>query len=153
YLLAHPAAIEHVLHDNLKNYRKPDMFNNAVRPLAGNGILTSEGDFWRSQRRLMQPAFLRNQVASLSGHFTRAAEQLIREWEQAEDGRVVDVVPEMMRLGLRVASTALFSTDISGEADSIGRAYRNAFEFASARLNGKLDWPFWVPTAAHREFR
>src|SRR5947209_7097050 len=43
YLLADPAAVEHVLHANHKNYRKPDVFNKPARLLAGNGILTSEG--------------------------------------------------------------------------------------------------------------
>src|SRR5262245_31207151 len=52
YLLADPAAVEHVLSGNHKNYRKPDVFNQPVRLLAGNGILTSEGDVWLRQRRL-----------------------------------------------------------------------------------------------------
>src|SRR5262245_52776734 len=46
FMLAHPDAIEHVLHTNHKNYRKPDTFNLSVKLLAGNGILTSEGEFW-----------------------------------------------------------------------------------------------------------
>src|SRR5688572_29263663 len=46
YLLTHPEAIEHVLQKNHKNYRKPDFFNRPVGLLTGNGILTSEGDFW-----------------------------------------------------------------------------------------------------------
>src|SRR5215217_1740527 len=46
YLLTHPDAVEHVLVKNHKNYRKPDFFNQPVSLLAGNGVLTSEGDFW-----------------------------------------------------------------------------------------------------------
>ena len=154
YLLAHPDAIEHVLHINQKNYRKPDFFYRSVGLLAGKGILTSEGDFWRKQRRLMQPVFLKNSVAKLSAHMVEANGQLIREWQQAKDGRMLDILPEMMRHALRIASTSLFSTDISGEADAIGHAYRTAFEYVSLKMNGRLLFrPPWMPTARNRAFR
>jgi cytochrome P450 len=153
YLLAHPAAIEHVLHANHKNYRKPDSFNHSVRLLGGNGILTSEGEFWRRQRRLMQPAFARNSVARLSDHMIAGITRFIDEWNEAPDGRTLDVLPEMMRLGLRIASTTLFGTDISGEADAIGRAYRTTFEYVSLKMNGRLMFtPAWLPTRRNREF-
>lgn len=154
YLLAHPDAIEHVLHGNLKNYRKPDSFNVSVRPLAGKGILTSEGEFWRRQRRLMQPAFLRNSVARLSASMVESIGRFVDEWEQAADGRTVDVLPEMMRLALRIASVSLFSTDISNDADSIGQAYRTAFEYVSLKMNARLLFqPLWLPTRRNREFK
>ncbi len=154
YMLAHPAAIEHVLHANHKNYRKPDSFNHSINLLAGNGILSSEGELWRRQRRLMQPAFLRHSVSKLSSHMVDAIERFIGEWEHQEDRRSLDVVPEMMRLALRIASTALFSTDISGEADSIGRAYRTAFEYVSLKMNNRLMFrPLWLPTRLNRQFR
>ncbi len=153
YLLADPAAIEYVLHTNQKNYRKPDMFNNSVSLLAGNGILSSEGDFWRRQRRLIQPAFLRNTVAGFAPRMIESIDEFIGEWERTVDGRTIDVVPEMMRLGLRIASRTLFSTDISGQADSIGRAYRTAFEYVSMKLNGRFLPPLWMPTPLNRRFR
>lgn len=154
YFLGHPDAIEYVLHTNYKNYRKPDTFNDSVGLLAGQGILTSEGETWRQQRRLMQPAFARQAVARLSGHIVDAVEQFIAEWLEEGDRRTVDVLPEMMRLGLRVASTTLFSTDISGQADAIGNAYRTAFDYVSLKMNGRLLFtPLWLPTRRNREFR
>ncbi len=154
YLLAHPEAIEHVLHSNQKNYRKPDFFYQSVGLLTGNGIITSEGDFWRKQRRLMQPAFLKHSVAKLSANMVQANGQLIREWEQAGDTRTLDVLPEMMRQALRIAGLSLFSADISGDADSIGRAYRTAFAYVSLKMNGRLMFrPTWLPTSRNREFR
>ncbi len=65
-------------------------------------------------------------------------ERFLDEWGRTVDGRTIDVVPEMMRLGLRIASRTLFSTDISGESDSIGGAYRTAFEYVSLKLNGRF---------------
>lgn len=153
YMLAHPAAIEHVLHSNQKNYRKPDVFYNSVSLLAGDGILTSEGDFWRKQRRMMQPAFLKHNVARLSSHMVAATESLIHQWEQAEDNRALDVVPEMMALALRIASTSLFSSDISGDASEIGHAFRVTFEYVSLKMNGRMLTPLWMPTKTNRDFR
>jgi len=74
HLLTHPEAVEHVLQKNHRNYRKPDFFNRTVGLLAGNGILTSEGDFWLRQRRLMQPAFHRQHLAKLVPLMVAAAE-------------------------------------------------------------------------------
>src|SRR5262249_9619754 len=62
YLLADPAAVEQVLVKNYKNYRKPEFLTGPVRLLLGNGLFSSEGDFWLRQRRLAQPAFLRAAV-------------------------------------------------------------------------------------------
>src|SRR5207302_1026830 len=153
YFLADPAAVEHVLFTHHKNYRKPDFFNKTVRLLAGNGIITSEGDFWLRQRRLSQPAFLRQRLAGVGARTVAAVEALLAEWEKAPSGRTVDVLPEMMRLGLRIAGTALFSTDVSGDADDIGHAFRVAFEHISDKMNGRLRAPSWVPTRRNREFR
>lgn len=154
YLLGHPDAVDHVLHANHKNYRKPDVFNNSIVLLAGNGILRSEGEFWRKQRRLVQPAFLKSSVARLSTLMVDSIRQFVEEWDQQADDRTLDVVPEMMRLGLRIASRTLFSTDISSDADSIGGAYRTAFEYVSLKLNSQLMfYPTWLPTRLNREFK
>jgi cytochrome P450 len=154
YLVAHPDAVEHVLHGNLKNYRKPDSFNDSIRPLTGNGILTSEGEFWRRQRRLVQPAFLRHSVTRVSAHMVDAIGLFVDEWNREADGRTLDVLAEMMRLALRIASTTLFSKDISGDADAIGGAYRTAFEYVSLKMNGRLMLqPAWLPTRRNREFK
>jgi cytochrome P450 len=153
YLLIDPEAVEHVLLKNHKNYRKPDFFNKTVSLLAGNGILSSEGDFWLRQRRLSQPAFLRSRVAAFGPHMVTATDLFIQEWEKAEFGHALDIVPEMMRLALRIASTSLFSTDISGEADAIGRAFRVAFAQIGDKMSGRTRVPLWVPTRRNREFR
>src|SRR5215831_9614816 len=91
YLLADPAAVEHVLVKNYKNYRKPEFLTEPVRLLLGNGLFSSEGDFWLRQRRLAQPAFLRGAVVRLAAPMTAAVEGLTRTWEAA-DGRTLDIV-------------------------------------------------------------
>lgn len=152
YLLIHPDTVEHVLQKNHKNYRKPDFFNGPVSLLAGTGILTSEGDLWLCQRRLMQPAFHRQQLAKLVPLMVTAAESFVREQQTQGPGQVVDILNEMMKLALRIASTTLFSADISGEADDIGRTYRVGFEYVSRRMNSPPFLPAWLPTPRNLAF-
>jgi cytochrome P450 len=152
YLLTHPEAVEHVLQKNHKNYRKPDFFNRTVSLLAGNGILTSEGEFWKRQRRLIQPAFHRQHLAKLAPLMVAAAESFVRERETAGQGQVVDILDEMMKVALHIAGTTLFSTDITKEADDIGRAFRTAFTYVNHRMNSPPLIPSWFPTPGNLSF-
>jgi cytochrome P450 len=152
YVLTHPDAVEHVLHKAHKNYRKPDIFYKSVSLLVGNGLFTNEGEPWMTQRRLAQPAFHTQFIASLTPLMVEGAEIFVRE-QIAKTGQVLDIVPEMMKVGLRIASTTLFSADISGEADTIGKAFRAAFKHVSDRLNSLQLIPAWLPTPANRRFK
>ncbi len=152
FLLVHPDAIEHVLAKNHKNYRKPDSFNKPASLLAGKGLLTDEGPSWLSRRRLVQPAFSRQRLNALDGPVVRASEAMMKRWERAGDGQVLDILPEMMRLSLSIASTTLFSADISNEADEIGKSYREAFAYVSYRMNHPFSLPTWLPIPRNRRF-
>lgn len=152
HLLLHPDAVEHVLQKNHKNYRKPRFFLQTMNLLVGDGLFTSEGDLWVRQRRLTHPAFHRQHLACLVPAMAAAAEAFNQEREAAPPGQIVDLLAEMMRLSLRVASTTLFSTDVTGDADTIGRAYRSAFEYLNYRMGSPFRAPAWLPTARNTAF-
>jgi cytochrome P450 len=153
YLVTHPHDVEHVLQINQRNYRKPDVFNNPVGLLTGRGLLTSEGDFWRHQRRLAQPAFHRQRLAALATLMTDAAESTAERWSQsAANGTPMDIAAEMMRLTLKITSLALFSNDISDKADRVGPAVRVAFEHVNYRMSHPLALPERIPTRRNRRF-
>jgi cytochrome P450 len=152
YLLADPAAVEHVLVKNHKNYRKPEFLMGAARLVGGNGLFTSDGSFWLRQRRLAQPAFLRGAVVRLAAPMTTSADAIIREWEAAPDGRTVEIVAEMMRLVLRIAGATLFGDDIRAEADAVSAAQRVVTAFVSYKMNNPLATPLWFPTRRNRAF-
>jgi cytochrome P450 len=152
FLLVHPDAIDHVLAKNHKNYRKPDSFNQPASLLAGKGLLTDEGSSWLKRRRLVQPAFSRQRLSALDGPVVRASEAMIERWGRADNEQVLDILPEMMKLSLSIASTTLFSTDISSEADEIGKAYREAFAYVSYRMNHPFSSPTWLPIPRNRRF-
>jgi cytochrome P450 len=153
YLLADPAAIEHVLVKNHKNYRKLGFLTRPIRLVIGNGLFTSEGDFWLRQRRLSQPAFLRGAIVRLSAPMTAAVDGLIRTLEAAPDGQMVDMATEMTRVVLHIACATLFGADVGPDADAIVAGQRAIFDLVRRKMDNPLTAPLWVPTRRNRSFR
>jgi len=112
YFLNHPDLIEAVLVKNYQNFLKDRVIRNS-RWFFGQGLLTNEGESWLRQRRLSQPAFHRERVASYAGVMTDYTEQMLATWR---DGEIRDLHPEMMQLTLRIVVRCLFNV----EAEEIG---------------------------------
>src|SRR5436190_23910567 len=94
--LYHPDHIEYVLATNAKNFRKAmSLRSNFFQRLVGNGLLTSEGEEWKRQRRLTSPAFHRHRIASYGDTMVNYTERLMSGWQ---DGETRDMHRDMMRL-------------------------------------------------------
>jgi cytochrome P450 len=148
--LFHPDHIEYVLAAGSKNFIKGESLRSPFfRRLVGNGLVTSEGDFWRRQRRLAQPAFHRDRVEAYAETMVGFAGEAVARWR---DGETVDAHDEMMMLTQRVVAQTLFSADVSNESREIGEALTNIVRpFASqATLKWILDNR--LPTPAHLRF-
>jgi cytochrome P450 len=153
YILFHPDHARHVLQENHQNYVKGPIIAR-TKVLIGEGLFTSEGAFWRRQRRLAQPAFHRARVAGLVDTMVQAtAERLARWAEPAARGEVVDVAAEMSELTLTVVGRTLFGRDLSEQAAAAGRALRDALEFTAERTMSYIALPLALPTPRHRTFR
>jgi len=148
YLLNHPDSIKEVLVTNQANFTKSRMLERA-RLLLGDGLLTSEDDFHRRQRRLVQPAFHRDRLA---GYATFIVDCAVRCREQWEGGAEFDVSPVMMRLSMAIATRALFSTDIDSEADEISGALGQVFELFELLLMPFSQWLEKLPLPSVRRF-
>jgi cytochrome P450 len=107
YFLNHPDLIEFVLVRNYQNFLKDRVIQNS-RWFFGDGLLTSEGEHWKRQRRLSQPSFHREKIASYADVMTNYAERMLSHWQ---DGAIVDIHQEMMRLTLRIVVRALFNVE------------------------------------------
>jgi cytochrome P450 len=116
YFLNHPDLIEFVLVRNHQNFLKDRVIRNS-RWFFGDGLLTSEGEHWKRQRRLSQPAFHRERIAFYASVMTDYTEQMLSNWH---DGTVIDVHQEMMRLTLRVVVRALFNVEAEETEDISG---------------------------------
>ncbi|HEX8352435.1 MAG TPA: cytochrome P450, partial [Pyrinomonadaceae bacterium] len=148
--LFHPEQIEYVLASGSKNFIKAASLRSPFfQRLVGNGLVTSEGDFWRRQRRLAQPAFHRDRVEAYAETMVGFTEQALARWG---DGQTLDAHDEMMLLTQRVVARTLFSADVSGDSREIGEALSNIVRpFASqATLKWILDNR--LPTPAHLRF-
>jgi cytochrome P450 len=128
YLVNDPDLIDRVLlaeHENLVK----DSFTRELALVTGNGLLTSEGAFWRKQRRLSQPAFHHQRVQAYGETMVRYAERLASSYG---DGEVRDVHEDMMRLTLSIVGKTLFSVEVDDEA----RVIRDSIEVMMDRFSG-----------------
>jgi cytochrome P450 len=107
YFLNDPDLIEWVLIRNSQNFLKDRVVQNS-RWFFGNGLLTNEGDSWLRQRRLSQPAFHRDRVASYARIMTGYADQMLATWK---DGEMRNIHQEMMQLTLRIVVHCLFNVE------------------------------------------
>jgi cytochrome P450 len=124
FFLNHPDYIKDVLVTHHQSFMKGRALQRAKR-LLGEGLLTSEGDFHRRQRRLAQPAFHRGRIASYGTVMTDYAARTAARWH---DGQTLDISQEMMRLTLAIVGKTLFDTDVEAEADEIGAALTAVME-------------------------
>lgn len=149
WALNHPDLIEEVLVTKNRCFTKHFALRTA-RPTLGRGLLTSEGDFWRRQRKLAQPAFHRDRVASYADVMVRYAEDLVAGWP---DGRTLDVHEEMMRVTLRVVAKTLFDADVSNDVAGVSQAMEVLMATFTSRLNRFYRLPDFVPTRLNRTHR
>ena len=150
YFLYNPDHIESLLTTNAKSYRKARSLRSPFfYRLVGNGLVTSEGEFWRRQRRLAQPAFHRQRISSYGDVMVQYAERAIANWKTGEKR---DLARDMTRLTLEIVVKTLFNSDVSNDADHVGEILTSLVKpFASqATLKWILDNR--LPTPEHRRY-
>jgi cytochrome P450 len=150
YFLYNPRDIEAILTTNARSYRKAQSLRSPFfHRLVGNGLVTSEGDFWRRQRRLAQPAFHRQRISSYGDIMVKYAQRTIDTWK---DGEARDLSRDMTRLTLEIVVKTLFNADVSRDADHVGQVLSSLVKpFASqATLKWILDNR--LPTPGHRRY-
>ncbi len=152
-LLAHSDPVRYVLQDNARNYNKQTRGFAVIRELLGQGLLTSEGDFWLRQRRLAQPAFHRQRLAGFARTMVDATEDLARALEpRIASGQPFDVAEDLTHLTLRIAGLTLFGTDVGDESRAVGEALGRVQTFANSRLTQLIPLPRGLPLPSHRRF-
>jgi cytochrome P450 len=150
YFLYNPDDIEALLTTNAKSFRKAQSLRSPFfHRLVGNGLVTSEGDFWRRQRRLAQPAFHRQRISSYGDVMVNYGQRTINTWQAGQER---DISRDMNRLTLEVVVKTLFNSDVSNDADHVGQTLSEIVRpFASqATLKWILDNR--LPTPGHRRY-
>lgn len=143
-LVNEPTLAGEMLLDRSDDFHKGPALSIYSRPLLGNGLLTSEGDFHRRQRRLSAPAFAHKRIATYAAPMADRAERLQSRWH---DGEKLDIAHQMMRLTLGIVGKVLFNEEqIEDEADELGAALTVALNFWSDIVAAPIRPPFaFVP--------
>ena len=130
YLLNHPDFIKEVLVTQQSAFIKSQALQRA-RLVLGDGLLTSEGELHKRQRRLIQPAFHRQRLAAYGAVMVEAAAKMSSAWQP---GETLDLHAEMMRLTMLIVARTLFGAQIEAQAQELGRSISDLVE-ASILLN------------------
>ncbi|MDP8951404.1 MAG: cytochrome P450 [Actinomycetota bacterium] len=156
YMLFRPEHVEHVLQKNPANYLK-DGYEH-LEPMVGNGLLSSEGELWRKQRRLIQPAFHKKRLDGMARTMTDATEAMLDRWREdlrvgAPENNVFDANREMSRLTLEIVGRTLFGSALGGEASRGEEALSLVFRLGFDRAGRFVQVPFGIPTPKNLRYR
>ena len=139
-----PAGVRRVLQDNHKGYGKSTIQYTSLALVTGAGLLTTDGEVWRSHRRVIQPAFHRDTLSHVAAESVRAARFVREEWDAAP-GRVVDVDDVLMRATLHVVGRTLFGADLVDGGAAEGRHLVAAVHEALAVVMRRATQPWTAP--------
>lgn len=127
-----PEAVRHVLVANQDGYRKSNQYE-LLGPVLGQGLVTSEGELWKRQRKLVQPLFAKRHLEPFADHMAAAAGTALDQWEaDRRDGEQVEVAGEVLQIGLDTVGRALVGHDFGGHAEAFGAALGNALHQVGA---------------------
>jgi cytochrome P450 len=150
YFLYHPNDIEFVVSTNAKNFIKARNLRSPLfQRLVGNGLLTSEGEVWKRQRRLAQPAFHKHRINAYAETMVEFAERAVSTWRDRE---VRDIHRDMLRLTLEIVVKTLFNADVSADADKVGEVLARIVTPFAGQATLKWIMDNRLPTGTHRLF-
>lgn len=153
HLLNHPDHVQHVLQRNHQNFDKNTRSASFIKAVTGDSLLTANGEFWQRQRRLLQPAFHRQNIAAFTTQMTESTGAMLESWRcRSGDAGPIDLAPEMMRLTYTIVGRTLFNTEVGSDADAINGAMQTILPHTFERLGRVFNWPDWVPTPANLRF-
>ncbi len=153
YVVGHPDYARHILVERAANYGYNPLFIRAARPALGAGLLTTEGDAWLRQRRILQPLFHRHLLVAMAKTMARVTAEFLAGWsDRARRVEVVDVHKEMLELTLRIVGWTLFSADLGGATDELSPSVALANRHTYHRMTSLLPIPSFVPTPQNLRF-
>jgi len=148
-LASDPELIQQVLITDARHYIK-HFGARAFMPVLGNGLVTSEGEFWLRQRRLIQPAFLKARVLSYVPDMVALTGAMLEHWSP---GQCINVEAEFSALTSAIALKTLFGLEAHSDRERLDGSLRLAFDILTARLDWPVQIPMWLPTPANLRLR
>jgi cytochrome P450 len=150
-IVNHPDFVQHVFVDNSENYDKNSWLYRAVRPVLRDGLIGNVGgEYWRRQRKIMNPSFQPQTVALFARYMTEETIKIIDRWEKTPGvGGVIDVSEDIGELALTIVTRSLFSTSVSQHVLEMQRAFYEANTILADFFRFPFP-PLTVPTPRNR---
>ncbi len=137
YVVSDPELAREILVEKAGKFHKAQMLRDATGIFLGNGLLTSEGEFWKRQRKLAQPAFHSQRIEAYGDVMIEEIVKLISSWR---DGETRDIAADMMQVTLYVVCRTLFTSTPNFDFDHIGRLMRDLLEGAQMVISQSESW-------------
>ncbi len=142
--------VHRIFVEHANDFDKGAAIHNAFRPVVGNGIFTSEGDFHRRQRKLMAPSFQPRHIVSYADTMVYYGERIQEGWREAE---TIEVSQEMTNLTMSIIGKVLFDADVFTETDELGEAMTTVLGHTSHTLSQLFPAPLNWPTKRNKNTR
>ncbi|NID09464.1 cytochrome P450 [Fibrivirga algicola] len=145
YVLFQPEDVKHVLQENNRNYVRSPAFM-VLKRFLGEGLLTSDGDFWRKQRRLAQPAFHRQKITMLAETMVQESAAWVGDLRQLDLSKPVNISQSYMDVTMLIVCKTLFSTNVEGRLDGLSHSLETLNVLANKALLSPIKVPRTWPT-------
>ena len=148
-LISNPEDVERVLVETGKRYSNGK--EGVSKPILGNGLVTSEGDFWKRQRKLVAPAFHHQSIKQYADQIVAYTQDMATTWE---NGAVRDIYQDMMTLTQRIIMKVLFDVDVLDNASEASEAFNAMMHSMGAEMTGpEAILPGFIPTPSRTHMK
>ncbi|MAS34108.1 MAG: cytochrome P450 [Anaerolineaceae bacterium] len=141
YLLNHPDYLHELLVTKASLMCKPRTLSRPIAEFLGNGLLVSHGDYWRYQRRQIQPSFHSSRSIGYGAVMADCISEMLRTWRA---GAVYDIDHEFMKMAMQMVTRALFSSSAGGNLDEAAEAVKTLQRISYQQGQS----PIWLPASA-----
>lgn len=147
FIVTEPVVIRELLLKHPHHLERDPFVARVFSRFMGNGVFVAEGELWKRQRKLMQPAFHAARIQEYADVMQRYTRELVERWR---DGQVVAVDDEMTFLTLRIIAKTMYGVDLEGETAALGQQMKNLLTVAEKQLKMSVLPPEWLPTPLNR---
>lgn len=153
-IVIHPEHVRHITIKNPQNYEKLESYDPVRKYVIGDGLVTSTGDLWKRQRRLMSPFYTPRGVQEFADIFLRDTLTLVDRWDQlAAKHSQVEIFDEMALITASIVLKAIFSTKSDQDILEIKECVETMIDFAGSRMTNPFNLPDWVPSEPNVSYR
>lgn len=152
-IVNNPDYVQQAFQSNHRNYIKATSYRK-LKLMLGNGLFTSEGDFWLQQRRLIQPSFHKHELSHFIDIMVKESAQLVYRWEYFyKGGRSFSLLEELSELTLGIVCESLLGQRLESGAKIVNEELPTALSFMIRRVLFPINAPMWMPLPSHLKFK